>query len=97
MPKEIVVEKIVPTEVIKEKCGCSSLTNEDHLGLVTEENVIQQLQHIKTHPAVAAKMATNQIKLHGWVYDFESAEIKTYDEATREFKPIKNTNEETLA
>lgn len=94
--KEWLGHSRVATEVVKEKCGCSSLTHEEHLGLVTEENVIQQLQHIKTHPAVAAKIATDQIKLHGWVYDFESAEIKTYDEATREFKPVKDTYEETI-
>ena len=87
----------VATEVVKEKCGCAELNNNDHLGLVIEENVVQQLQHIKTHPAVAAKIATGQVKLHGWVYDIESAEIKTYDEATGSFKPVEDTDVETLA
>jgi len=95
--KEWLGHSRVATEVVKEKCGCAELNNNDHLGLVIEENVVQQLQHIKTHPAVAAKIATGQVKLHGWVYDIESAEIKTYDEATGSFKPVEDTDVETLA
>ncbi|WP_296050809.1 carbonic anhydrase [uncultured Alteromonas sp.] len=75
----------VATEVVKEKCGCDDLNAEDHLQLVTEENVVQQLQHIKTHPAVAAKIATGQVKLHGWFYNIETAEVTCYQEETGEF------------
>lgn len=78
----------VATEVVKERCGCDSLNKEDHLQLVTEENVVQQLQHLRTHPAVAAKLATGQVQLHGWFYNIETAEVLSYDEKTREFVPM---------
>lgn len=86
----------VATDVVKEKCGCSELTKEEHLALVTEENVVQQLQHLKTHPAVAAKLATGQVELHGWFYNIETAEVTVYDEKNGKFKPVEETYQESL-
>lgn len=80
----------VATEVVKERCGCSELNATDHIALVTEENIIQQLQHLKTHPAVAAKIATGQVKLHGWFYNIETAEVLSYDESIGKFTPIED-------
>lgn len=71
------------TEVVKEKVG--DLTAE-HLGDVTKENVMQQLQHLRTHPAVAAKIATGQVQLHGWLYDIESGDVLCHDSESGEFK-----------
>ncbi|NVK57263.1 MAG: carbonic anhydrase [Alteromonadaceae bacterium] len=78
----------VASEVVKERCGCDELNAGDHLQLMTEENVVQQLQHLKTHPAVAAKIATGQVKLHGWFYNIETAEVLTYDEKSGQFAPM---------
>ncbi|RDV25106.1 carbonic anhydrase [Alteromonas aestuariivivens] len=75
----------VATEVVKERCG---ELNHSHLDEVTRENVVQQLQHLRTHPAVAAKIATGQVKLHGWVYDIEKGEILCFDEASQSFNPM---------
>ncbi|ARU54401.1 MAG: carbonic anhydrase [Pseudomonadales bacterium] len=50
-----------------------------HHGLLNEaieENVLQQVQHLRTHPVVAAKLATNKIQIHGWVYNIETGEIR---------------------
>ncbi len=71
------------TEVVKEKHGDLSA---DYLDEVTKENVLQQMQHIRTHPAVAAKLATKQVQLHGWLYDIESGSVLCYDEKAEEFK-----------
>ena len=79
----------VATEVVKEKCGCNELNPEEHLLMVTEENVVQQMQHIRTHPAVAAKLATGQVKLHGWFYNIATAEVTCYQEDKGEFGPMK--------
>lgn len=81
----------VATEVVKERCGCSELNAEEHLLLVTEENVVQQLQHLRTHPAVAAKIAIGQVKLHGWFYNIETAAVTCYDEALGKFAPMSQT------
>ncbi len=41
-----------------------------------EENVLQQVQHLRTHPVVAAKLATNKVEIHGWVYDIKRGVIR---------------------
>lgn len=73
-------------EVVKEKHGCE-LTM-DHLHEMTEENIVLQLQHLRTHPVVAAKLATNQVELHGWLYDIETGEVQCYNEAQGTFEPM---------
>jgi carbonic anhydrase len=70
------------TEVVKEKFG--EVCN-DHLEEVTKENILLQLQHLRTHPAVAAKLATGQVQLHGWLYNIETGEVLCIDENTREY------------
>jgi carbonic anhydrase len=60
----------------------------EHLLEMTEENVLLQLKHLETHPSVAAKMATNSIKLHGWVYDIASGSVTCYDQEQQAFIPI---------
>ncbi|WP_374764597.1 carbonic anhydrase [Yunchengibacter salinarum] len=64
-------------------------TPEDELlDRLTEHNVLLQLQHLRTHPAVAAKLATDELQLHGWVYDIESGEVRAYDFDSRTWLPL---------
>ncbi len=70
------------TEVIREKHG---EVGAEHLDEVTRENVLQQLQHLRTHPSVAAKLATGQVELHGWVYDIGTGLIHCFDSQQGEF------------
>ena len=74
------------TEVVKEKHGGE--LNADSLAEVTKENVLQQMQLLKTHPAVAAKLATKAVQLHGWVYDIETGMVHCYDPETDSFKEM---------
>ena len=51
----------------------------ENLAEVTRENVVLQLRHLMTHPAVLAATARGQAQLHGWVYDIGHGDIKCYD------------------
>lgn len=73
-------------EIVKAQAGDSE---ENQLQKLTEENVLQQLLHLKTHPTVAAKLATGDLKLHAWVYEIESGKVKCCDGEDRSFSPIK--------
>ena len=77
----------VATEVVKERCGHKDLSIDD-LEAVTMENVVQQIQHLRTHPAVAAKMATGHVKLHGWVYNIGTGEVLCYNSEKGEFEKM---------
>ncbi|SDI59943.1 carbonic anhydrase [Pseudomonas panipatensis] len=75
----------VAKTVVAENCGCA---NHETLGILTEENVVAQLDHLRTHPSVAARLASGQLFIHGWVYDIESCAIKAYDAERGCFLPI---------
>ena len=46
---------------------------------MVQENVIAQLNNIKTHPSVAVSLCDHTLRLHGWFYDIESGEIQALD------------------
>jgi carbonic anhydrase len=58
------------------------------LMVAVEENVLVQLEHLRTHPSVAAALARKQLNLHGWVYKFETGEVFTYDPDSGQFVPL---------
>lgn len=51
-----------------------------------EENVLQQVQHIRTHPVVAAKLATGKVEIHGWIYNIKKGGIRCCSLNDRVFK-----------
>lgn len=58
------------------------------LARVVEQNTLVQLQHLRTHPAVAARLAANRIRLHAWVYDIGSGGITAYNPDHDAFEPL---------
>jgi len=75
----------VAKTVTQQSCGCAE---HQELGVLTEENVVAQLDHLRTHPSVAARLASGQLFIHGWVYDIENCTIKAYDAERGEFLPL---------
>ena len=45
----------------------------DKVNGMVQENVIAQLNNIKTHPSVAVGLRDHTLRLHGWFYDIETA------------------------
>jgi len=58
-----------------------------------EENVIAQLENLKTHPSVAARLRRGEIALHGWVYDIEHGAVTAYSPHENMFIPLKEAGE----
>lgn len=53
-----------------------------------QENVLAQLENLRTHPSVAARLARGALHLHGWVYKIETGEVFSYDAVTRQFATL---------
>lgn len=66
----------------------TEMSEEEKMNLLLEQNVILQLQHLKTHPSVAVRLAKGDLKLHGWVYDIKTGAVNAYDENTGKFCPV---------
>ncbi len=60
----------------------------ERMRLLLEQNVILQLEHLKTHPAVAAQLAKGALELHGWVYDIKTGDVHAFDEQQKTFVPV---------
>ncbi|MEE4192886.1 MAG: carbonic anhydrase [Halieaceae bacterium] len=64
------------------------LSDEEKMKMLLEQNVVLQLQHLKTHPAVAARLALGNLQLHGWVYDIKTGGVNAYDEDSKSFVAV---------
>lgn len=72
--------------IVKE--NYAHLCGEACLSAAIEENVLVQLENLRTHPCVASRLARGELKLHGWVYNFERGEVYAYDPEQGQFLPI---------
>lgn len=51
---------------------------EDVLNATIEENVLTQIENLKTYPSVHAKMYRGLINIHAWVYKIETGGVYVY-------------------
>lgn len=49
--------------------------NADRLTQLIEANIRLQLRNLMTFPEVAAAVHANKLRLHGWLYDFETGQV----------------------
>ncbi|MEM8772682.1 MAG: carbonic anhydrase [Pseudomonadota bacterium] len=66
----------------------SGKNDDEKMKMLLEQNVILQIQHLKTHPAVAARLAARDLQIHGWVYDIKTGDVEAYNERAGEFEPV---------
>lgn len=75
-----------PVREILSKAG--RLGGPDELPQAIEANVLVQLENLRAHPSVAEALAAGRIALHGWVYDFVSGEVRTYQDQWKQFAAL---------
>jgi carbonic anhydrase len=80
----------IPRQIVLSESGQDRQAQIDRL---IRLNVLSQLDHLKTHPSVAVRIAKGEVKLHGWVYDIESGGVEAYDQATGQFAPLEAAEE----
>jgi carbonic anhydrase len=56
------------------------------LNVTIQENVLAQLENLRTHPVVASGLAQDKLKLHGWIYKIETGEVFAYDPQSSQFQ-----------
>jgi carbonic anhydrase len=72
--------------IVREKYA--DLPKEKLVNVCIQENVLAQFENLRTHPAVAARLALGTLRLHGWVYKFETGEVFAYDVDEGQFRPL---------
>jgi len=66
----------------------TDLDDDARMHLLLQQNVMLQLNHLRTHPTVAMRLAKKDLTLHGWVYDIKTGGVSAFDESTGEFSPV---------
>jgi len=61
---------------------------EKKLTLAVEENVLVQIENLRTHPAVAAALGRRELNLHAWVYAFERGIVFSFDPGEGQFSTL---------
>jgi carbonic anhydrase len=73
------------------------LEGEELLTAAIEENVLSQLENLRTHPAVRSHIARGELALYGWVYKMETGEVFQYEHATGQYVPITKKSDLSVA
>ena len=47
--------------------------------VLSQLNVLEQVAHVKTYPAVAERLATGALGVHGWWFDIAHADVSAYE------------------
>ncbi len=71
--------------LLKENYG--DYKGEELLDIAIAENVITQMDNIKTHPVVRSRMHQGTLNIYGWIYEIETGEILAYNPETNAFAP----------
>ena len=58
---------------------------------LAERNVVAQLENLRTHPGVAARLKDGDLTLTGWVYHIGPGKVTAWDEKSGEFREIRDS------
>ena len=53
--------------------------------MLVAENILTQLENLRTYPAVRSQLHRGTLTLHGWIYRIETGEILAYDAQRHSF------------
>lgn len=90
---------------LKHSCAAEQVVNEgypemesaERVRAISLENVVAQLNHLRTHPSVAAGIARGEIALHGWFFDIGAGQVLALDGKTGRFRPLHEGEELPVA
>ncbi|NJN04489.1 MAG: carbonic anhydrase [Leptolyngbyaceae cyanobacterium SL_1_1] len=55
------------------------LEKAERLDVLVGENVLTQIEHLRTYPVVRSKMHRDELSIHAWIYNIENGEVLAYD------------------
>ena len=62
------------------------LHGEERLKRLSELNVIEQMAHLHTHPAVESRVREGRLGLHGWYYEIHTGIVEAYNPQSGQFE-----------
>jgi carbonic anhydrase len=74
--------------IVQENYG--HLAPNEKLQCIAEQNVVVQMNNLKTHPSVAARLEQGKLSVHGWYYDIKTGEVTIYEKPRRKFVSLRD-------
>ncbi len=71
----------------------SDAAEEEKLRLITEYNVMVQMENLKSHPSVHARVISGEVDIRGWVYDIGKGSIWATAPDSGRFEILGNPSE----
>jgi carbonic anhydrase len=62
----------------------------DDAAALAEQNVVQQIENLKTHPAVWDRLRKLDLGLHGWMYHIGEGAVTRHDPGSGRFVPARD-------
>jgi carbonic anhydrase len=63
----------------------SQYSGDQLLEITIAENVLTQIENLKTYPVVHSKIYQGKLSIYGWVYHIETGEVLAFDPETHEY------------
>jgi carbonic anhydrase len=64
----------------------ADIKGEELLAITMAENVVTQIENLKTYPVIRSKLHQNKMSIYGWIYDIETGEVLAYNPETDDFE-----------
>ena len=61
--------------------------DKDLMEILVAENVLIQIENLKTYPVVRAKLHQGKLKIYAWIYNIETGNVLAYDARTHTYIP----------
>lgn len=75
------------------KTHYAHVPEEERLTTCTEENVLVQIESLRTHPSVYAALMAGKLRLHAWVYQIETGKMFAFDAEEGQYVPVSEAPE----
>jgi carbonic anhydrase len=69
--------------LVKDNYGTYS--GEELLEVAIAENVLTQIENLRTYPIIHSRIYQGKLKIYGWIYHIESGEVLAYDPDTHAY------------
>lgn len=74
----------------------ASRTDHSPINHLSQVNVLQQLENLKTYPEVRSRLADGRLKLHGWWFELSTASVYAYEDEAKKFIVIDEVEAERI-
>lgn len=71
--------------LIKVRSGFMLNPNLSLHNLLSQINVLQQMEHMASYPFIRKQLEKKQLRIHGWWFDIAHADVYSYEESLHQF------------